>query len=490
MAKGPKRKVSPQTRVKLKQAAQKRRRAPKGSEYGGRFIDGFSRAKPLRAYAEAPFGGRPKGPKGVGKSRKYDINPDVAQETYQSNLAAAKAGPIRPEDYAYERTVRQLNIPRGEGVRPTRDQTATPPMRVTSVGVRQVTRAEREGKWQTEAGLYQNDPATRTRRARTVPVSKFVKEELAPSHRTWFDTAMNDPRSPFNAGLSMDNTTKGKYTPGARNRARLYVDALQRGASHQEAIRQIQTEKRGRKPGTARRTTGLSKDQRATGRKGKYESVAPTSRELQVGISAPRVDKINELRKKFPDATDKDLVRVQQNQREAIFDEFLRNQKWVQETRASQLKGDSNEKVNSNKVVFFTTSIGHPAPSVPADSLVGQYIIRRRKKMLRKEGVARAPELQGEFPDAVRDMHVVELSTGLSLGAEGRYGLFQKSGWRAGTKKSRNFGKPVPFGSQIVYDSQGRPMYDSEGNIRYTEGVTRPFKFETTKDAGLRVFIG
>ena len=95
----------------------------------------------------------------------------------------------------------------------------------------------------------------------------------------------------------------------------------------------------------------------------------------------------------------------------------------------------------------------------------------------------------GEFPSAVRDQHLIEVSLGGLGGAQGRYGLYQNTGWKKGSKRSKGYGKQVPVGSQVLRDSNGAAVYDKDGNVRYTEGYSRPFTV-STNTLGLRIFVG
>lgn len=517
------RKTSAKTRVKLSQAAKRRRRAPKGTKNAGAFAAGlFSSAGSATAASKAsghqwkPWDHdepqartAPVGRSATG-SQRYDTA-SGKREIFLDSLGQVKRRDISDEDLARGLTRSRLMGPEGPRLSPA-DTAVDRPRRITRSQVRGGSvQARREAHWDTEQGLYTSEAAIR--RGRYKAPSSFVSQEMPPAHRRWLQQQLADPNSEFSKGLRRDpntgqveNRTAGSYSPGQRNRIAIYTNALQEGASHTEAMSRLQGERRGRAPAGRRKATpdtdgtvratrqidpeaiGLGKAPK--GRKSKYESVAPGEREFQVGIDARAVDSISDLKKKFPDASEREVFKIQQFQRQYLADELMKNQKWTHETRQANISGMDTEKKKDDRVVFFTTNFGSPAPSVPADSLVGQYIIRKRKKFLQKEGLYNAKQLQGKFPDAVRDQHIIEMSTGISFGAEGRWGAFSKTGWRRGSKKSPNYGKPVPLGQQVLYDSQGRPMYDKEGNIRFSEGATRPFRFETMRDAGLRIFIG
>lgn len=503
-----KRKVTPQTRIKLSRAAKGRRRGVKGTPTGGKFLAGvFGHTVKYSAGGSMPRGddfGHPftGQPHQGTKAHGYDkgiTNPSDLKERGHATRAEIdhnlKTQGANVDDLAYH--VTRSRAMGSSGPQVTReDINEDRPIRTRSSDVRNLNKLRAEGKWQTEPGLYTQESAMRpAARRKYKPTSTFVKDELAPSHKEWLENALTDPNSEFNAGFDASTTGRsGRYrSPGQRNRVRLYTQRLQEGASHEQALEGIRGERRGRKPasatGRATRPEFAQERKEARGRKSRYESVAPTQREFQVGVSGAHAESMGQIKRRFPTATERDMIRIQQYQRMNVQDEIQKNQKWTHETKRASLLGDASREKGPERVVFLTTNIGYPAPSVPSDSLIGQYVIKRRKNFMRELGTPDR-DLKGKFPEAVRDQHVLEMATGLSFGAEGRWGAFQKSGWRRGAKRSPNYGKPTPIGSQVLYDSQGRPMYDSEGNIRFTEGSTRPFKFESMKDAGVRVFIG
>lgn len=421
---------------------------------------------------------------------------EMVQDEYARLKAHGAKGFSDSELRNQARTNVRSRLMGGEG--PDVPPVDSPAMRATSQNVRSVKMSLREASWQKSDKLYENPSVTQARGPRKyTPPAEFVSKELPTGHKRWLDQKLSDPKSEFNEGLNVGSskTHGGKYTPGQRRRLIAYTNALQEGKSHPEALQAVREDRRGKAPSTSgerKRVTGRESElQRYQGRKSKYQSLAPTPREFRFGISASAVDRKPILQEKFPNASEKDIVRIQQYQRQNIADEMLRNQRWTHETKRANILGKTPGKESaSDRVVVLTTSVGHPAVSVPSDSLVGQYVIGQRKKFLGKEGVYTRSQMQGKFPETVRDMHIVELSTGVSLGAEGSWGAFQRTGWRAGTKKSRGFGKAIPVGSQVLYDSQGRPVYDSMGNIRFTDGATRRFNVGTDKDLGLRVFVG
>lgn len=491
-----KRKVSAQTRVKLSQAAKKRQRGLKGTSLGGKF----------RATAHglgAPTGVRRAGGTGEsGGKRKPGGAPigDNRSDVFTDNQSRQKLGrskdAIGDDRNAYNATVIQELRKQGVVLPQVNMREPGDVRRVSADALSQAGKARQNVGWKTQPGLYGEAGVAR---GKYKPPAEFMGK-LAPEHKAWVDEALKDPNSAFNKGLKtaadgqVENKTKGRISPGQRQRLTRYTNALQEGRTHPEALAAASSDNRGKNSaqGAARRQrTGLEPGvNRTQGRKSKYESVAPDGKKLKVGISSRGVDAATELANKYPNASKKELVRIQQFQREHLGAELQKNQQWAHETRRANLLGNKSTESSGDKIVFFTTNLGGPSPSVPVDSLVGQYIVRKRKQALRESNAANKSELRGAFPAAVRDQHVFEYSTGLSFGAEGTWGAFQKSGYRHGSKTSRNFGKPVPVGSQVLYDSVGRPIYDQQGNIRYSEGATRPFKFEQMKDVGLRVFIG
>lgn len=493
-----KRNVSAKTRVKLSQAAKRRKRGAKGTSMAGKFAAGAGYAGASTRMA----GG------GVGKQRTINQNANVKKGRAERQASGSVPGtsgsyvrevatdaqsraermvrnnPKRAADQlAYYQT---KSITGSDNI--TRSDMGHAPTRVRSGAIKAVKDMELESNWQ-KSGTYAGAPRK--------TLSKFMAEELAASHRSEVDRLLADPNSSFNFGLNMEKTTKGLYNPGQRNRLIAYRDKLIEGYSHDEALAHLRERRQGPQSGrrgsaTPRtRETGLAKrDVRTPARKSRYETSVPRNGERNFGVSARGVQKLEDIKNNYPDATDREVVRIQQSQRESLYEEFQKNLTWAHETRRANILGQQGEeRTDPERVVFFTTNLGGPSPSVPSDSLIGQYIIRRRKSMLRQEGIASGNQLKGKFPEAVRDMHVMEFSTGGSFQVHGNSGFYQRSGWRRGAKKSRNYGKPTPIGSQIMYDSQGRPMYDDQGNVVFTEGATRPFRV-STRDVGLRVFIG
>lgn len=479
--------ITPQERVADSQRAKKRSR-----NVSGQFMAG---ARAVGAASALSAGRSAKPPK---ENPMFGTSPSLKREMAQDEYARLKqeestGGLSDNELRNLARHVTRSRIMGQEG--PDVNPVDAPAMRARSTDVQGIVRMEREAGWQQQSGLYENPAVTSPKSGarRYTPPTTFINTELAPSHKRWLDQQLSNPNSEFSAGLNIKGTTHGgRLVPAQRNRVRIYTEALQQGKSHQEALQALRGERRGRPSaeGRPKRITGKEPQfNRYQGRRDKYQSLAPGQREFTFGVSAAGVDQAAVLRTKFPQASDKDIVRLQQYQRMNIANEMLKNQRWTHETRRANILGASG-KESPDRVVFFTTSLGAPAVSVPSDSLIGQYIIGQRKKFLKAEGTYAAKDLKGKFPETVRDMHVVEAATGVALGAEGAWGAFQKSGWRIGKKKSSGYGKPIPVGSQILYDSQGRAVYDSNGNIRFTDGATRRFSVGTDRDLGLRIFVG
>lgn len=374
------------------------------------------------------------------------------------------------------------------------------PTRVSSGSVHGASMKAREVNYRAP-GIYQTDN----------PKSSvhFMESEMPGVHRDEFQRELRDPEGAFRRNAPEGKEWDGSWPPPdwVRRRIDKYTSSLQEGEAHASALAHAASDRRGRPSKTmggakigfeaGKTPTGLdSRDRAKPGRRTKYESATPRGSEYNLGVSQRRWEKASELGNRMPDLSDRELIMVQEAQKRDLYKDSLKNAKWTHETRRANLLGENDERTGrgrrteakSDRVVFFTTNIGAPNPSVPADSLIGQYIIRKRKKMMLKAGVPKS-RLRGEFPAAVRDMHVVELATGVNYGFEGMHGAFRRAGIRVGSKTSGSLEKPVPVGSQIMYNSQGEPLYDAQGNIRYTEGATRRFRWHSP-DLGLRIFVG
>lgn len=208
------------------------------------------------------------------------------------------------------------------------------------------------------------------------------------------------------------------------------------------------------------------------------------------GMGVPNLD---ELRKEYPNATVRELLAFQDASRQTIQQYALEaNERAAYESRMARVKGKGSGTniEQGDRVVIFTTNLGAPAVNVPADSFVGQYIIQKRKRMVVEDKQATRREVKGQFPAAVRDQHLLEVGTGLSLGIQGRAGVYQETGWKYKNKRSKGYKNRVPLGAQVLRDRSGLPIYDEKGNVVYTEGYTKPFQAGTDKAVGLRIFVG
>lgn len=492
-----KRQVSAKTKVKLSQAAKKRRRGPKGSAYGGRFMAGFT---PALGHSHAAMGGPSPGgktprdpgsnPADVTKGLKgLDRPGDSSNNLFASHYSEKKleyqkkgmneqnaheAAMEKAYEYAYNRT----------GMRPDISK-VNAPLRIFAAERQQAKQVLMDAAIQKEGTDYR-------RKTRKEYFDKLPEEEKA---------QFEDPKSELRRRLSEgivstgSQTTKQYGSPGERDRQTKYFRARSQGLDQEAALKVALEDRRGQRIAGGVTKSDLNKDrQRRSQRTGissgaRYRSQAPKPGELSFGIDAPAVSSLTTLEKRYPNLTQTDYIKLQEADKQVIFEEFLKNRAWAHETRLAKLQGGASTE-GPDRISVFTTSLGHPNVTVPSDSLVGQYVVKRRRDLAQKEGIARGAQLRGTFPGAIRDLHIIELSTGTKLGVEGTTGVYHQTGWRAGAKKSRGYGKPTPVGSSVLRDSLGQPIYDSEGNIRYTEGVTRPFRISSKRELGLRVFIG
>lgn len=492
-----KRKTSAQTRVKLSQAAKRRQRhRGRFAAQGGEDKRKYGHAKP-RLQKEHPTDRREFGVPDSANQQLYREHVQRYKRQGASDSVANEAaafttgfqtGRMPDREQPAPVKISQMGIPRAPRSVAGGATTGSGPERVS---YRKMKLAEREQNWR-EPGAYYSEPATRKN---YIPVSTFMNKEMGATHRTEVERLLSKPDSEFTKGLDTAVEGRTKYPPAVRNRLRAYTERLQEGYSHEEALKNLpQSGNQGRRTTTYKtrsavtRETGRRKPAER-GRKSKYQSVTPRQSDLQFGITAPALDSKAELSKRMPDMSDIDIVQIQQRQRESIYDDFQKNQAWTHEARQSNILGKRGTSEGPDEITVFTTNLGHPNVTVPSDSLVGQYVIRKRKKLAQAQGVPRS-QLRGRFPEAVRDRHVAEMLTGRSFGAQGSVGVFKRGGWRAGTKASRGFGQYQPTGSQIIYGGNGRPMYDDQGNIRFTYGSTRPFQLGTRSEVGLGVYIG
>lgn len=482
------RKWTAQQKVKASQNANKRQRIHGGS-HSGEFAKG------------AGSSGVPRKDLPGGQTHLFGTSAGHIRAEYSDNLARAKAGELDPQYVAGVLTEHRHGI---ELTQADRQQGEIKNRVLGTVADVSSARGSSEA-----GGAIDPSKDGERRKGASVRVHDFM--DMNPHEKAFIESEMSGPDGLFSRGLKQDsagnvlNTTKRKIPPGSHNRIQKYATARADGMSREDAIKHVQTDGRGapgqkkatttpRTTGVARSRTGLdTKNPNPTGRKSKYVQTSSRANELRVGPGQRAADSIDTLREKMPDSGDLDLVRTQQLQRQYLGDEMLKNQTWAHETRKGNMIGETQgaeAKIKGpDRVVFFTTNLGGPAPSVPTDSLIGQYIIKRRVNMLKSSGI-NPKALKGRFPEAARDMHIFEASTGLSLGAVGTYGVYQKSGWRRGSQTSKNFGKPVALGSHVQYGSDGRAIYDKAGNHLYTNGATRDFKLEQTKDVGFRIFLG
>lgn len=368
-----------------------------------------------------------------------------------------------------------------------------PATHVDSMRMSEIEKSDQATRWKTARGLFTNPNAVKPQ-PQFESTKKFLGR-LPTEFKRELDELSTTQGSILTQGLDVTRPKYGrKEPPGVTRRLEIISRALQQGASRDEAYAKAVQDNRGRSlSGQVKPISGQEPQyNRPEGRKSKYEALspAPGNAAFSFGVSGASIDKLDKLRKKFPDRPDRDLIQMQQYQRMNIADEILKNQRWTHETQRASILGQAGKEKGPDRVVVFTTSLGHPAVSIPSDSLIGQYVIRRRKKIAQKEGLATPKMLKGQFPEAVRDLHVMELGTGISMGVEGSWGAFNRTGWRVNNKKSTGYGKSIPVGSQILYDRSGRAIYDTEGNVRFSDGATRRFKVGTDKDLGLRIFVG
>lgn len=510
-----KRVISAKTKVKLSQAA-KRRGRMHGRFSKGSFAAEGPRNKGIR---KGPGTGRPgeaRPPKGSvrggapelgSKGRKSGMSNTEFKGALQDEVNRRIAKGQSPSD---ARADARLALYAKEGQMAGPHDFDHPALTVRHADLGQVTAARRSSNWKTGQGLYTTRYGQTGKRRDALNLSEMTGQ-MAPEHRKEFEKLLKDPSSNFNRGIDVNQPHSGraKYSH-SRHRQERYALNLQRGMSHEEAYRELSTETRGRSPsGPVAKKAGATgtpysiaskQSERETGtrdntnnfRTSRFQKQAKSETGRGFGVDIPAADSIATLADRFPDRSGKDLVRMQQAQKETYYDQFTKNNRWAHETkRANIISGsDKGGQVSqSNKVTFFTTSLGSPTASVPADSLVGQYIIRKRKKVLKQEGWD-SRSLQGSFPNAVRDMHIAEASAGRSLGVEGDVGVYKQGGWRAGNKRSQGFGKRAPVGASVMTDSQGRAMYDRQGNVVYSPGAERKFRFGTDRQLGFRVFLG
>lgn len=487
--------VSAKTRVKLSQAAKKRQRLK------GRFTKAsFAAEGPRNRDKRNWKGGGIAGEARTGKGQVRGGSPEQMSKSRASGMTSTEyKGRVTDafnrwkakgldDSAAREAARNEVGLRTGK----TPDYLDFERAYTTrSTDLEKVNRTLRTAGWRKSHDLYTSRYADTGKRKDALTVTEMMGQ-LAPDHKREVERLLQEPGSHFNLGLNVDreHTGRSKYAK-QRHRLEKYSLALQSGKSHQEAYEDLARETRGRKPQQARqvkRAAGTRQQPLPT-RTNKFQSQVTKETGKGFGVDIPGVSSVERIASSHPELSAKQALQVQHEQRISYWDDFLKNNKWAHETRRANITGGKGDVSAGNRVTFFTTSLGAPNASVPADSLVGQYIVKKRKKFLEKEGWS-SRDLAGSFPNAVRDMHIIEASTGRSLGAEGRFGVYKQGGWRAGSKRSRGFGKTAPVGAQVLTDSQGRPIYDEGGNVVYSEGATRPFSLGTRRMLGARVFIG
>ena len=535
MAKQKKKHVSPQTKLKQSRAAKKRHRAPAHSAHAGEFVGEnrqhlsnllHSSAKNLsygpRAIQDPNnYQGTMPDPKGgSGSMPSARKGNESAEAMYNRHYQQALEGfssytkrnvpPPELENLAHQHAT---ELTTQAGLAPPTRKTVKISQAKTDEGefpgkVRPETRQERKERIAEEVASEGHKPVTKSAKTGSRASSRPIAERIADlpdEERQWLQEEFSRPYSMFEGA-------KGTKKTNSRARLKLqsYLDLREANpnSSSEDVVARLQEDNRGK---WERATSGPKKtqpqkdfEQRAkTGKstadygiKDKYASGAPSHENFGIGVEVPGVDSLDKLAKRFPSMSDGDLIKYQESQRQTIYENALeKNEKWAHELRAERflggkdaIKGQPSEQ-GLNQVVVFTTNVGGPTLSVNSDSLLGQYVIKKRKEMVVRDRLATRSDVKGEFPRAVRDQHLIELSAGGLLGAQGRYGAYQNTGWRKGTKRSKGFGKQVPLGAQVLRDTNGSPVYDQNGNMRYDEGYTAPFTV-STNTVGLRIFMG
>lgn len=478
-------------------ARRKIRKAPKVANLASKFHHTVNQSTRFRAEGPDPEPYEQEMRRGAYRQSGQDISEreayNIARAQWQERVQQRPEEAAKQGAYLQERSRRYVpsDVP-GPAVAELDEEWIQP--RVSSQDAAMARKAGREHTWQSASGVYRVRPQEKK------SSGSFIKEELPPSHREWVNKQLQDPNSEFNRGLPPERIKTGKYTSGQRRRLQRYTDALQQGETHQEALDRVRRTRL--RTGVGRPTMTQARSQQAqkvigrrkpAGREvqSRFRSLAPTPAQFTFGIDASSRPGLDRIKKQFPDASEQEWLQIQQAGTELMAEELLLNQRWGHETRRAKLLGQQSGKVKdtSDKVTIFTTNVGHPAVSVPADSLVGQYIIRKRKSVLGSFGVP-SRDLRGKYPDAVRDQHIIDVATGVSLGLQGRAGVVNSTGYRFNKRASSGYGRPRPLGASVLYDSStGRPLYDSQGNIRYSEGATRPVDW-STPNIGARILIG
>lgn len=374
-------------------------------------------------------------------------------------------------------------------------------------------RVNTKEEWRDKAGSFSSDDKTPLGDI-TGPPKRMGKGVLRPnefmssiseSEREFIESEMRREGSPLFAATTKSAKESGrdKLDSASYRNLQRYIAYRQEKYPQETIYKHLSKETRGRTSPTAsaggtktrkqkeagERVEGRQEYPETWGRKKTTDIPGQRHQDFQFSKQAPRISTSAELRAANPDASDAEIARMRDYEREYLTEDVLEaNSAWQHEEKAR--KYNSSPKGEGDKVTVFTTSLGAPSVSVPAESFLGQYVIKKRKKMVVDDKQHARYEVKGSFPNAVRDKHIIEAGTGVSLGAQGQYGLYKNTGVRRGTKRTKGYGMEVPVGATLVRDAWGRPVYDKDGNPRYSEGYTRPFAAGTKKSVGFRVFVG
>ena len=415
---------------------------------------------------------------------------------------------------AMKRAAKELGIPQGAAINgtalyelATQGTVSTVRERVDDVrgdGEKPGT-LETEQRWRNERGALFQRPQIKGRETVGSSVNKGILEDqnpreifnaLSPSHKQELQNlglvnAKGQPQGDGKTYLQALGATNASHNE--------ILDWMSRGALTLKPV-----PRRAERPFTeagrgaqgARLTAQQEATQRYMGDKGfmsdKYEDSQGSHEGFTFakrGLGAPTME---ELRKRFPNATDREIIAFREATKTSIKQQMIDdNAREAYETRMARIKGKgSNANVeDDDKVMFFTTNLGGGL-SVGANTFVGQYIIQKRKQMMLDDNAATRRELKGRFPAAVRDQHIFEASLGATGGIEGRAGLFQETGFKVGSKRSKGYEKAAPLGASVVRDKSGLPIYDEKGNVVYTEGYSRKYKAGMDRLLGLRIYAG
>lgn len=521
-AKTTKRKTTPVTSRKLSTAAKRRRRV-KGKFASGRVYPASSKPKDAKRYfyEDAPGGNKPRALRAgtdfesatkprsdlSGANKKTQIAEGVqvfARE--RQDLLNSNVSPKRAEKKAFEFAQMHIKSQTGSsledlGITKLDIMGKTGGLSSKAADLDLQTQMKNDRVWRSsERGLYDDIKGIK----KASP--NEILNQLPPGERQWVEAQTKDGGL-FAQGATKGATRRGGIADSTRKKRDAYLrsrvghNTLKGstggvGLTHQQALEYAMRDNRGR-PAKSRIPTQeeLYGPSGYGGRGSKYEPLAQKGRDLDIGseLGGKRVQTYDEIRQRKPNATPTQIVDIQNKQREDIGDQILRNQRWAHENKRAKFMEERQPGSSSqgpDRVTVFTTTFGKPEVSVPTDSLVGQYVINRRKAVARANNLAPKSQLRGRFPQAVRDLHVIEAATNRTVGAEGAYGLYKRTGWRVGQKASKYYAQPLPVGAQVMYNSSGTPMYDSQGRVRFTEGATRNFRWIPSKGVGYGVYVG